>query len=87
MSEKSFDRLYYIHTYVLIDIQQRADISPDAIILRKSYTFALETVATISRVAGTLKTAESIRTVGKNITGPVLALVLVCLTKVINIAR
>lgn len=41
----------------------------------------METVATITRIAGTLKTAESIRAVGKNITGAVLAFILVCETK------
>jgi hypothetical protein len=38
----------------------------------------VKTIATISRIAGTLKTAESIRAVGKNITGSVFAFILIC---------
>lgn len=37
----------------------------------------METIASITRIAGTLKTAQGIRAVGENITGTVFALVLV----------
>lgn len=43
-----------------------------------NYTFAMKPIATIARKTGTLKATESIRAVGKNITGSVLALVLIC---------
>lgn len=61
-----------------------SDKTSDKVVSRRSFnafdeiTLAVEAVASIARITGTLKAAKSICTVGKYITGSIFTLVLVC---------